>query len=374
MKTIQCIKKILPLVVLGASPLFGQQTTGTIMKFGSPTTTYVNSNIIETNGNIGIGLTPGARLDVISGCLGTDPNNNNILKPAFRVTQTTPGSGGQLCLPGYGDLALFRKQISGGATYRTDLVIKTSGYVGIGTATPQTIFTVHPGTDLNANITADGTTGILMNARNDANTSYMGMKFSASQFTFTNGILTSEQPVICKQAIHISEEGGSGTDHNLHIQEDFTTPNGMMLNATNDAGTAHVGLTLAASKFYFHNGAVKVGAQAPTGIHADYKLSVDGKMIAKEIYVVASGGWADYVFEKDYPLMSLDSLEEFVYTNKHLPNVPSEQEIKETGINTANTDKILLEKVEELTLYIIELNKRMGALEEENAALKNRGK
>jgi hypothetical protein len=104
-----------------------------------------------------------------------------------------------------------------------------------------------------------------------------------------------------------------------------------------------------------------IGETMP-GTHPDFMLSVAGKVVAKEIYVTNTS-WADYVFDNDYKLMSLDSLENYITANKHLPNVPTTQEVMANGNNTGETDRILLEKVEELTLYIIQLEKRLKELE-----------
>ena len=87
------------------------------------------------------------------------------------------------------------------------------------------------------------------------------------------------------------------------------------------------------------------------------KLDVNGTIRAKEIKVAT--GWADYVFHKNYPLKSLSEVEKFITENKHLPNVPTEKEVKEKGVNLGEMNKILLEKVEELTLYMIEQNKKI---------------
>lgn len=108
---------------------------------------------------------------------------------------------------------------------------------------------------------------------------------------------------------------------------------------------------------------VVIGSKTITsGPHLDFHLSVDGKILAKEIYVTQSN-WADYVFGDHYKLRSLNELEAYINANKHLPNVPTTAEITENGNNTAETDRILLEKIEELTLYIIQQNKRIEELE-----------
>lgn len=113
----------------------------------------------------------------------------------------------------------------------------------------------------------------------------------------------------------------------------------------------------------YNTGQIVVGPKAITsGSHQDFRMSIDGKLVAKEIYVTANN-WADYVFEKDYKLIDLDELEKFIDTKKHLPNIPSTSEIKEYGIDIANTNRLLLEKIEELTLYILQQNKKIKQLE-----------
>ncbi|MDI9341203.1 MAG: hypothetical protein QM534_11595 [Sediminibacterium sp.] len=110
-------------------------------------------------------------------------------------------------------------------------------------------------------------------------------------------------------------------------------------------------------------GQVVIGPQTITsGTHVDFRLSVDGKVLAKEIYVTASN-WADYVFDNNYKLKPLSEVEAFVKANHHLPNIPSAKEISERGNNMGDTDRLLLEKIEELTLYIIAQEKRIKELE-----------
>ncbi len=88
-----------------------------------------------------------------------------------------------------------------------------------------------------------------------------------------------------------------------------------------------------------------------------YNLFVKGGILTEEVRVSLQSTWADYVFSKDYKLPSLSDLEDFIETNGHLPNVPSAQKVKEDGIELGEMAKIQQEKIEELTLYIIEQNK-----------------
>lgn len=84
----------------------------------------------------------------------------------------------------------------------------------------------------------------------------------------------------------------------------------------------------------------------------------DGKIKAKEVEVKANV-WADYVFKKEYQLKSLEDVEKHIIEKGHLPNIPTAQEVLENGINVADMNSKLLEKIEELTLYSIEQNKKL---------------
>jgi hypothetical protein len=98
-------------------------------------------------------------------------------------------------------------------------------------------------------------------------------------------------------------------------------------------------------------------------------VGVNGKLSAKEIEVKLED-WSDYVFDEDYELMPLNEVESYINANKHLPDIPSVDEITENGLNLGETDALLLRKIEELTLYVIEQNKRIEKLEMENEDLK----
>jgi hypothetical protein len=103
---------------------------------------------------------------------------------------------------------------------------------------------------------------------------------------------------------------------------------------------------------------------------AGYKLRVFGKIIGEEVRVQLKTAWPDYVFEKDYKKLSLNELEQFVKENKHLPNIPSAKEVEKDGQHLGEIQIKLLEKIEELGLYIIELNKKIKVLEEKITSTK----
>lgn len=162
------------------------------------------------------------------------------------------------------------------------------------------------------------------------------------------------------QLIHMT------TNVNLKISNwELAGPNTVALAAGQDASSSHIPIAFAASKFYFHSGYVGIGCSNPTA-----PLTVNGKILATEIEVVNPVPCSDYVFEESYKPMTISSLEKYVKTNKHLPEVPSAKEFKENGYNLAEMDNVLLKKVEELTLYTIEQNKKLEQQEIEINNLK----
>lgn len=81
-----------------------------------------------------------------------------------------------------------------------------------------------------------------------------------------------------------------------------------------------------------------------------------------KVAVKNTGDWKDYVFDKDYKLRTLDEVEDFIKIYKHLPEIPSAEEVVRDGIDVQTMDAKLLQKIEELTLYVIELKKEINQL------------
>ncbi|MDD6211035.1 MAG: hypothetical protein PUB21_10570 [Bacteroidales bacterium] len=115
------------------------------------------------------------------------------------------------------------------------------------------------------------------------------------------------------------------------------------------------------------SGNLGIGVTNPTR-----KLEVNGTIRAKEVIVETTGSWADYVFDKDYKLPSLAEVENHIKEYQHLPEIPSAAEVNTNGVNLAEMNVKLLQKVEELTLYIIEQDKSISLLKEEVDLLKSK--
>ena len=117
----------------------------------------------------------------------------------------------------------------------------------------------------------------------------------------------------------------------------------------------------------YGDGRVGIGTQPVGG----YMLSVKGNIVAERLDVKLDC-WPDYVFESDYKLISLDSLRNFVFKNKHLPEVPTEEDVVKNGLDVGEMTKALIKKTEEMTLYIIQLNEKYKDLESKYKALEEK--
>ncbi|TCC87305.1 hypothetical protein EZ428_21640 [Pedobacter frigiditerrae] len=110
-------------------------------------------------------------------------------------------------------------------------------------------------------------------------------------------------------------------------------------------------------------GEVAIGSIDPKG----YKLAVNGNIRAKEIRVEPNPAtWPDYVFEADYRVGTLEELERYVKINKHLPEMPTAKEVGTNGVELGEMNRLLLKKVEELTLLLIQKDKELSVEKETN--------
>ncbi|BBD46997.1 Hypothetical protein PEIBARAKI_6990 [Petrimonas sp. IBARAKI] len=121
-------------------------------------------------------------------------------------------------------------------------------------------------------------------------------------------------------------------------------------------------------KILIQNSSGQVGIN--TSNTRGYTLAVNGNILAKEIKIET--GWADFVFDKDYQLPTLAEVERHIREKGHLQGIPSEIEVKENGVNLGEMNIKLLQKVEELTLYLIGLDREYKTLKQEIEILKNK--
>ncbi len=133
----------------------------------------------------------------------------------------------------------------------------------------------------------------------------------------------------------------------------FMQQNGAHLTIGNVTGNNSGRLILTGSQ-------VTIGQITPA---TGYRLSIDGKAICSELKVQLQGNWPDYVFKNDYNLKSLADLRSYIKENNHLPGIPSADEMEKNGIEVGEMQRKTIEKVEELTLYILQLEEKINALQ-----------
>jgi len=127
---------------------------------------------------------------------------------------------------------------------------------------------------------------------------------------------------------------------------------GMRISSLNDA-------------MFFDAGNIKMTGKVGVNIdneftgNYNYALAVKGGILTSEVYVKEVDEWHDNVFDKDYNLMTLNELVDYIEINRHLPNLPSEAEVLDNGYNIVRMEGLLLQKIEELTLYAIELQREL---------------
>ncbi|UTW63137.1 hypothetical protein KFE98_02985 [bacterium SCSIO 12741] len=264
--------------------------------------------------------------------LGTDYRFNRIV---FRDIDNGNINGTQTTMVGYGssynnpsypnrsnDLG-FHSYVSGGQDFFFD-----NFKVGINTHTPSAYL----------HIFGHGQ-GIKLESNNNANPNSQAM-----DIVFTNPSTPGTQ-----RDWVIRSTGPNHTTHPNYLE--FWSP-----EHTN-------------SRVYFAN--TKVGIGTTKMGSGPYKLFVAGGIRTEEVKVDLASTWPDYVFEEEYELKDLSEVKEFIEENHHLPNVPSAAEM-EDGIELGEMVRLQMEKIEELTMYLIELEEKNAALEEKVEGLMNK--
>lgn len=318
---------------------------------GSTNLTLANETdgavILRSNGGVGVGTNdPAMELHVKgnAGVLGLEGDNHVYMEFYPRLA-----SNGRMGWVGYGDFGVkdlsLANEFDGGA-----ILLRSDAGVGIGTTEPE------------AELDVNGLT--LTNEL-------------AAEFVYVDGAIGINQ-LEPRAPLHIDKNGmglvleghGSalmGFYHRGYPADGSAVRSGWVGYGS---GTGH-GMSINNEILYGHI-LLRPGDRGKVGINTtspEYMLDVCGTIRGKEVIVEAD--WCDYVFEEDYDLMSINELEAYLKANKHLPNIPPASEIETNGLQVSAVNQKMMEKIEELTLYIIQQNHRIEALESELNELKD---
>lgn len=307
--------------------LYGPNSTwNEYLQVGGNGRISTSASVVSTNGNLHLDSKTGRDIFINNYSLGNtylnsaggnvgigtaDPKDLLDVKGIFRITGANR------------NWRILSHTADGNLYFRDEnntnmvMTLGSSGNVGIGTITP--------GSDLT--IRARGT-GISFTG--GGNPYYGALAFNRE--VKTGDIFDPTGPAF--------QINNGGTDTNLHFQ--VYSPGGTLI--TNDA------LVIGS------NGKIGIGISDTKG----YKLAVAGNMIAESVKVQLQGSWSDFVFAKDYKLPTLQETEKHIKDKGHLPGIPSAAEVKANGIDLGEMNARLLQKIEELTLYIIEQDKRLN--------------
>lgn len=184
-----------------------------------------------------------------------------------------------------------------------------------------------------------------------------GLEFNAPRFNFQTGKVGIGNVTSPSAKLHIKADNGERAD----LMLEATGTSAIYFKNTNNSIslTGNI-MTLSASGFSYTNGNVAIGTMP----NNDYKLAVKGVIRSEEVVVELMTSWPDYVFASDYSLPKLKEVKAFVCENGHLPGLPNASQVSENGLGLGEMNAKLLEKIEELTLYIIEQEERIQKLEE----------
>lgn len=161
-----------------------------------------------------------------------------------------------------------------------------------------------------------------------------------------------------------SQSGNIDLNTSIEINQNTNNANGVKVQTWN-AGIKAFSILRDDGKntfIVYGDGSTQIGDEKVVGNHANAKLSVSGKVTCKSLYVLKPTTWQDKVFKEEYKLQSIFEVETYIKKYNHLPGIKSEKEILDKGYDVNEIDAVLLEKIENLYLYIIQQQKEINDL------------
>lgn len=233
----------------------------------------------------------------------------------------------------------FRKTNNNPSNNWSRILLETAGKVGIGTSTPNSIL------EMRGQPIFDGSTVLrITNGASSYGRSNLVItgRFQDSNDGWNFGSAARNSIVFAQISGGSNQPSGEVSEEKCSMQLEGNS-NSLGFMTRQNGSTPNMVMT--------QNGNIGIGTNYP-----DSRLSVNGNIRAKEIKVETSG-WPDYVFNPGYELQSLLEVEKHIKEKGHLPGVPSAKQVEEKGLNIGEMNALLLKKIEELTLHVIDLKK-----------------
>jgi hypothetical protein len=306
--------------------------------FGASCDVDAQTNKFPPDGNVGIGtINPLSALDVngniqISNStvpMGIMTENTGTPFPLINLSlnyrepnKNLNYSGGSIRIDNRPGVPMFQwnSRLAGTNEDNNIMALTKNGHLGIGTLDPKEVLSVNGNIQISNSIVPMG----IMTENTGTSSPIINLSLNFREINkninYSGGAIRIDNRPEAPMFQWISRLAGTNEDH----------------------------VVMALTK----NGYLGIGTLDPKE-----SLSVNGNIRSKQVKV-ETDNWPDYVFKKDYPLPSLNSVKIFIGKHQHLPEVPSEQEIVKNGLNLGEINKIILKKIEELTLYLIEKDQK----------------
>ncbi|MBK7434179.1 MAG: hypothetical protein IPI66_09970 [Chitinophagaceae bacterium] len=373
---------------------YGTNATGNLVL----STKAVDRMTFDENGNIGIGTATSASALTINGTNPVLQIRTGDVNKGFLQVLTNDLKIGTKSTNTTGNLVFQTKALD-------RMMINENGWVGIGTTAPSSMLTLNStnpilqlqnaGTDkgfiqlvdndIKIGTNLSNATGKFIVRTSGSDRFYVSengnvgvgvassfYKFDVNGDTRVQGDLSVVQEVnsaginlsAVSPIIEFNHTGGTSTFGNVgfggNIGNDFIIGKGF------NGGQLILDGSIGSSTKRFYLNKVNQFNMGTGNYASGYTLSVEGKVIATEFTTSPVANWPDYVFENNYALMPLSDVKAYINKHKHLPNIPAATELEKSGVPLGDITRKLMEKVEELTLYILELKDQLDAVKRSN--------
>lgn len=342
------------------------------MNFYTGAFSQIERMTILENGNIGIGLSdPAALLDVNGNAIVRGQRLSLGLGSAFAdggEALTHTSTGGLMGLPG--DVLTINRD--GG--FEGGVFIDCPGLRVCGATEMECLSAERSLVSQMGNVLALGGEAIAVDCNSPGEGDFISYGANGDFIAQHGDFLAMEGDVIASLGDVRATAGSIFAGQNITAQNGGVTAQSHIVS---NAGNVEAALDLIAGDDVTVGDELTVANRAAIGtidMPAGYRLYVAEGILTEKVKVAveSSSDWADYVFSPEYDLRPLAEVENFVNENCHLPGLPSAEEVVQNGVDLAKMDALLLEKIEELTLYLIDLKKENESLRKELEDLKKR--